>query len=53
MIKKIIIFGLIALAAFIFYKKFMADTLEAFLGKRKGMQILCSKKFQLTRLRNE
>ncbi len=36
MIKKIIIFGLIALAAFIFYKKFMADTLEPFFRGNKG-----------------
>lgn len=30
MIRKIVIFGLIVLAAFIFYKKFIADTLEPF-----------------------
>lgn len=33
MIKKIIILGLILLAAYIFYKKFMADTLDPFFGK--------------------
>lgn len=36
MIKKIIIFGLIVSAAVIFYKKFMADTLEPFFRKKKG-----------------
>ncbi|MFA4853893.1 MAG: hypothetical protein WC616_00900 [Candidatus Omnitrophota bacterium] len=33
MIRKVIIFGLIVLAAFIFYKKFMSDTLHPFFGK--------------------
>lgn len=33
MIKKIIIFVLIALAVIIFYKRFMADILEPFFGK--------------------
>ena len=36
MIKKIIIFGLIVLAAFIFYKKFMAGILEPFFREKKG-----------------
>ncbi len=36
MIKKIIIAGLIAWAAFVFYKKFMADTLEPFFKGKKG-----------------
>jgi len=35
-IKKIIIFGLIVLAAGIFYKKFMADILEPFFRGHKG-----------------
>lgn len=35
MIKKIIILGLVILGAFIFYKKFMADTLDPFFGKMK------------------
>ena len=35
MIKKIIIFGLIVWAAFIFYKKFMADTLGPFFREKK------------------
>lgn len=35
-IKKLIIFGLIVLGAFIFYKKFMADTLENFFRQKKG-----------------
>ena len=33
MLKKIIIWGLIALGAFIFYKKFLADIIEPFFGK--------------------
>jgi|GEM_PF-2647744 len=33
MIKKIIILGLILLAAYIFYKKFMSDTLDPFFGR--------------------
>ena len=33
MLKKIIILGLIMLAAFIFYKKFMSDTMNPFFGK--------------------
>ncbi|MFH0738581.1 MAG: hypothetical protein V2A59_01810 [Candidatus Omnitrophota bacterium] len=36
MIKKIIILGLVILVAFIFYKKFMADTLEPFFRKHSG-----------------
>ena len=36
MIRKIIILGLIVLAAFIFYKKFMADTMEPFFKKHSG-----------------
>lgn len=33
MIRKIIILGLILAAAYIFYKKFMADTLDPFFGR--------------------
>jgi hypothetical protein len=36
MIRKIIILWLIALAAFIFYKKFMADSLEPFFRRHSG-----------------
>lgn len=36
MIRKIIILGLTILAAFIFYKKFMADTMESFFRRHKG-----------------
>ena len=36
MIRKIIILGLIVLAAFIFYKKFMADSLEPFFRRHRG-----------------
>ncbi|MFH0918512.1 MAG: hypothetical protein V1830_05200 [Candidatus Omnitrophota bacterium] len=36
MIRKIIILGLIALVAFIFYKKFLADTFEPFFKKYSG-----------------
>lgn len=32
MVRKIIIFGLVALGAVIFYKKFMAGTLNPFFG---------------------
>ena len=35
MVRKIIIFGLVALGAVIFYKKFMADTLNPFFGNYK------------------
>jgi hypothetical protein len=33
MIKKIIIWGLVLLAMYFFYKKFMADTLNPFFGR--------------------
>jgi hypothetical protein len=33
MIKKVVILGLIVIAAFIFYKKFMSNTLDPFFGK--------------------
>lgn len=36
MIRKIVILGLVILAAFIFYKKFMADTIEPFFRQHKG-----------------
>jgi len=35
-IKNIIIIGLIALVAFLFYKKFMADTMEPFFKEKTG-----------------
>ena len=47
MIKKIIILGLILLGAFIFYKNFMADTLDPFIGrvsKDKGQVDLLQQK---------
>jgi len=36
MIRKIILLGLILLAAYIFYEKFMADTFEPFFRKYSG-----------------
>ena len=53
MIKKIIIFGLIALVAFIFYKKFMADTLEPFFREKKGNVDLFKQKIPDYKVENE
>jgi len=36
MIRRLFIVGLIALAAFIFYKQFLADTFEPFFKKYSG-----------------
>jgi hypothetical protein len=36
MIRKIIILVLVILGAFIFYKKFMADTLDSFFSRHSG-----------------
>ncbi len=36
MIKKILILGLVAYAGFLFYRYFMADTLEQFFRRHKG-----------------
>ena len=52
-IKKIIILVLIAWAAFIFYKKFMADTLEPFFREKKGNVDLFQQKIPDYKVENE